>query len=172
MAAKCGVGCIACTSLTACSSCIASFTLTGGLCYGTCPVRSYATSPNSPSSTCNRCPYDCYTCYSNGDCLSCNQTVDFRTLTGTRCVPMVGYYQSGMQIAAKCPQECSACTSAQNCSGCSSGYFLQGVACLSNCPTSNSFSTSASQPDTCQDLMPELYLDKFVIMNPNNVSYT
>lgn len=160
MAVQCAIGCIACTSLTACSSCIPSFTLNGGLCYGTCPARSYVSNPNSPSNTCNRCLYDCYTCSSNGDCLSCNQAVDFRTLNGSRCVPMLGYYQSGIQIAAKCPQGCTACTSAFNCSSCIEGYILYSNECRTYCPTNNP-SISTYNSTVCQDLMPNFYAGTF-----------
>ena len=59
-AVPCTVGCLNCTSLTSCSLCSSAFSLINGLCYGSCPVRTYATSPNSVNSTCNRCPYDCY----------------------------------------------------------------------------------------------------------------
>ena len=153
----CTVGCLNCTSLTACSLCSSSFTLSGGLCYGTCPSRTYATSPNSASSTCNRCPFDCYTCDSSGNCLSCNSSVDFRQLSNNRCVPLAGYYQTGQEVAGKCPSICSSCSSLTSCSGCLSGYHLRGSRCESDCPTSNPFSSS-NNASTCQDLFPKLYL--------------
>lgn len=93
VASLCMPGCLNCTSLNACISCKTSFTLLQGLCYGTCPSRTYPTNPNSPtSSTCMRCPYDCYTCSSNGNCLSCNGTTDYRTLSNGRCIPLPGYF--------------------------------------------------------------------------------
>lgn len=107
MAVQCEVGCLNCTSLYSCTLCISSFTLNGGLCYGSCPVRTYSINPNSASSTCKRCPYDCYTCSSNGDCLSCSSTIDFRQLSGVRCVPISGYYESNETIAFKCPLGCA-----------------------------------------------------------------
>ena len=88
---QCMVGCLNCTSLTSCTKCDSSFTLNGGLCYGTCPIRSYPTVQNSMNSTCDRCPFDCFTCSSNRDCLSCSYA-DFRQINGVRCIPIDGYY--------------------------------------------------------------------------------
>ena len=123
IAAPCSVGCTSCTSATSCQACSSNYQLSGGFCFGPCPVRTYANTSNSANSTCKRCPFDCYTCISNGDCLSCD-SADFRYLSGVRCIPNSGYYESGQQMAGKCSSGCLSCTSLSNCSGCSSGYSL------------------------------------------------
>ena len=159
-AAPCAVGCLNCTSLTSCSLCSSAFSLANGLCYGTCPVRTYATSPNSANSTCNRCPYDCYQCDSSGNCLSCNSTIDFRELSGSRCIPMPGYYETNQPAAAKCPIGCTHCTSPSFCSSCTANFTLFNGSCQTTCPTGNPLSSSFD-PATCQNLMPNLYLGIF-----------
>ena len=122
VALRCEVGCLVCSSPTACSTCNSTFSLSGGLCYGPCPVRTYPNTSDTSNGTCQRCPYDCYTCNSNGSCLSCNSSLDFRQLSGTRCIPMAGYYESNQEVAAQCPTGCASCTSASSCSICSSGF--------------------------------------------------
>lgn len=163
IAVQCEVGCLNCTSLYACTLCISSFTLNGGLCYGSCPVRTYSTNPNSASSTCKRCPYDCYTCSSNGDCLSCSSNIDFRQLSGVRCVPISGYYESNETIAFKCPIGCASCLSLANCTSCDTLFTFYNWTCQTYCPTNNSLSTGFD-PNNCQDLMPNLYLGTFIMI--------
>ena len=118
--------------------------LYNNICYEICPTRTYAVESQL---VCNTCPYDCYTCTTNGLCLTCNVTTDFRQFNSTlnRCSPIVGYYESGTTVAGKCSNTCVACVgSASNCSVCINGYFLNVNTCQScmlNCVSCNSSTT-------------------------------
>ena len=93
---KCSTGCSSCRSVTSCVACLPRFYY------------------NQTTSECHKCPFDCYTCAYNGSCLSCNSKVDFREINESRCVPIVGYFESNHSqntIATKCPHDCSACSS-------------------------------------------------------------
>ena len=109
-------------------------------CYVTCPSRTYSYTTNY---TCMDCNFDCYTCDSTGyNCLSCNSTTDFRTLYGTRCVPISGYYENNMTKAALCQrgvvvnyqcipcnyfmQNCAVCTDQFTCTRCYIGSLVAG----------------------------------------------
>ena len=70
VALACPSGCLACSSLSVCSSCISNlFLIINELCYTACPPRYIE---NIQTFTCETCPFDCYTCDSSGLCLSCN----------------------------------------------------------------------------------------------------
>ena len=47
---------------------------------------------------------------------------------------MIGYYESSVQIAGKCPNECQICETFTLCTYCSAGFFLFNANCLSSCP--------------------------------------
>ena len=70
----CSIGCNNCTSLASCFSCFERY------------------AHNSSSMSCQACPYDCLTCDLGGNCLTCSSTIDFRYLSGVRCIPLVGYF--------------------------------------------------------------------------------
>ena len=90
VAGRCAVGCNYCTSADKCFSCAPGFSFDGTHCFGACPERTYLSS----SYICIRCPFDCYSCDANSSCLSCNSTTDKRTLSGQRCIPLQGYYET------------------------------------------------------------------------------
>ena len=95
------------------------------LCYDTCPDRTYN---NLNSLSCHQCPKDCLTCDSNGGCLSCS-LADYRYLVETRCLPLLGYYESNSITAGKCPEGCSTCSSGSTCTSCFGGYTLKNDYC-------------------------------------------
>jgi len=125
--------CTACTSLAVCTACADTYFLrVDKYCYTTCLVRYFA---NSGNNTCTNCPYDCLTCNPNGSCLSCDITTDFRTLNGTRCIPIPGYFDNITHISAKCPQACALCLNITYCINCNNRNFLNYLnQCNSSCP--------------------------------------
>lgn len=103
---------------------------------------------NGNTFKCTACPTsDCYYCGVNGKCTECSAAVDFRQMNNAtmRCVPLPGYYESGVSQAAPCvPGNCLTCTSATNCLSCYAGKFLSGTACLvcmPNCANCTAAST-------------------------------
>jgi proprotein convertase subtilisin/kexin type 5 len=119
VASGCPVSCAACVSLTNCSSCQSSYFL-------------------QSTPTCQACPYDCLSCDSTGGCFSCDGTVDFRTLNSTshRCVPLPGYYESGVTVSVGCPAGCATCQNALLCLTCQTSFYLRADnLCYSTCPS-------------------------------------
>jgi hypothetical protein len=55
-------------------------------------------------------------------------------MSGVRCVPIMGYYESGIPKAAQCHSNCTSCTSLRYCTACISHYELTAGACLFACP--------------------------------------
>ena len=103
-------------------------------CSLTCPFRYLE---NNYTRTCEPCPYDCYTCDRNRECISCNETHDFRSLSNAtlRCTPITGYYDIKVQIALPCNPGCVECRSLSLCFRCMSGlYMYNDQYCLSSCP--------------------------------------
>ena len=49
-------------------------------------------------------------CNANNHCLSC-RTESFRSISGQRCIPINGYYENNLEVAAKCNEGCFACFS-------------------------------------------------------------
>ena len=113
------------------------------LCYDVCPARYYEDTTNFICVSCSQ--YDCYKCYSNGSCSNCSATIDFRELSGDRCVPITGCFDDGNSspTAQQCDSNCYTCDiTAVYCLTCVSGLGLNGanqcVTCLSSnceCPT-------------------------------------
>jgi len=130
---KCYYNCTACVAINMCSGCIPGFTLSGVLCLSQCNPRFYMA---NQTSGCLTCPYDCYTCDNNSNCLTCNNTSDFRVLNAitSRCVPMSGYFDQKVAVAAKCPLNCSSCQSNSSCLACSTGYLGPNQLC-GDCPS-------------------------------------
>ena len=77
VAGTCPSACIECTSLTVCTNCKTGSYHYNQLCFSECPQRFFTDSANKK---CVPCLYDCQSCDGSGNCLSCNETVDFRTL--------------------------------------------------------------------------------------------
>jgi hypothetical protein len=106
--ATCNItNCVACSSADACMTCIPGLSpnVTGNYSTCVCPGRQYY---NFDNSACEACPFDCLTCDSNGHCLTCSSTQDHRQLntSNARCVPMIGYYESGVTLAGACLENC------------------------------------------------------------------
>jgi hypothetical protein len=142
VAGACSTGCANCTSASSCDSCSSGYQLQSGQCVSNqtqgCPPRTF-----DFNGECSACPPDCYTCNDQQVCLSCNATTDFRELSGYRCVPIAGYYESGVTVAAQCPTGCSACYAPSYCTACSPGYYLAGNAqCYIPQPGSSSLSVN------------------------------
>jgi hypothetical protein len=122
--------CAVCVSTTECSQCAAGgFVLSANSSNCECPARTYL---DNTTTSCLPCPYDCYRCTSSGLCTSCSQTYDHRALdsNASRCVPMDGYFESGVVTASQCPSGCAKCISLTFCSACSYHYFLNNVTYL------------------------------------------
>lgn len=89
---KCPNGCFACISLSRCISCLTGFFFNSdGLCYSSCPQRTF---PNVFARVCFPCYYTCATCSQPKTCSSCNSTYDFRVLNFTKesCQCLTGFY--------------------------------------------------------------------------------
>jgi hypothetical protein len=116
VATPCMLNCAACTSGSDCSSCLPRFVLA-------------ASSPPS----CSPCPFDCLSCGNDGSCFSCSAQ-DHRQLSGSRCVPQAGYFETNQSLAGTCSTGCSLCTSASSCSQCQASYtLLNGICSNSTC---------------------------------------
>lgn len=140
------------------------------LCYDTCNLRWYG---DTSTMTCKPCRYDCYTCINSTACVTCNSTTDFRSLNGTSCSAINGYYDNGTNstVASQCTSPCATCqTSATHCLSCISGYYLSSYSCLvcslaiTNCTTctNSSYCTlcaSGSSGTTCTSCTATQYPD-------------
>lgn len=77
------------------------------------------------------------TCDSNGSCLSCNSSADFREINNFRCIPLPGYYESNVTAAGQCLANCMTCTSGSDCQACfPSAFFNSTVPSCTICPYS------------------------------------
>jgi hypothetical protein len=127
-AAACDPSCATCDSANTCTSCNAPLVLSGGQCAAPstpCPFRQF-----DYYGTCTACPYDCFTCNPSGYCLTCNDTNDHRQLSGVRCVPLPGYFESGSSVASACPAGCTECLAADYCTACDQvPYYLSEHQC-------------------------------------------
>ena len=65
-----------------------------------------------------------------------------------RCVPMPGYYETGVAVAGACKVNCSSCTSLSVCTGCITGFSLISSNCI-QCPSNCSNCTSATVCTVC-----------------------
>ncbi len=105
------------------------------ICYDICPVGYYG---NTVSWTCQPCLYDCYECTTSTTCSVCNSTLHFRIMNNStsRCIPLVGYYDDGLNHAVALPCNsslCLECTGPTTCTSCQPGKFKVGSVCNS-CP--------------------------------------
>ena len=131
----CQTSCALCSSDAICSLCSTGYyKRPDTYCYTFCLQRQYA---NNISRTCIQCPYDCYSCKKNGECITCNETTDFRVLSPTtsRCMPLMGYYENFLTVSAQCPTGCSECSSSTFCTACEVGFLLtDNQLCADSCP--------------------------------------
>jgi hypothetical protein len=131
VAAQCPAGCTECLAQDYCTACQpVPYYLSEHQCKlpnsNNCAPRQY-----QYNGDCLPCPYDCYTCNAAQVCISCHAETDFREYSNYRCVPLPGYYESGVTAAAACPTGCSSCYSATYCTACVAGYQLNNNAeCL------------------------------------------
>jgi proprotein convertase subtilisin/kexin type 5 len=149
-------GCVACASKTVCAKCQSGIELNADqFGCGGCAVRFYF-----DSSSCQSCPFDCLTCDPDQNCLSCSADIDFRTLIGSRCVPLPGYYESNQTVAAACPTECENCSSSSNCTSCIYNYHLENGKCIKNgCPvrTFDYYGNCTACPYDCYSCNPQQF---------------
>jgi hypothetical protein len=97
-------------------------------CYDVCPSGYYE---NTVTLTCSPCPYDCNQCGTGGACTSCSNTTHHREASGSRCVPVEGYYDTGVAVAATCDSSCKTCSgTSTNCTSCNSGTTLSNNSCV------------------------------------------
>jgi cysteine-rich repeat protein len=94
-------------------------------CVTACPNRFF---PDTTAYTCLACFYTCDTCTNATDCVTCSAAT-FRTLNGTQCSPLPGYYDNTVIDALPCVSPCVNCTSASSCLSCVTGYYLSGTSC-------------------------------------------
>ena len=119
------------------------------LCYDICPSRYYENNGQMICSSCTN--YDCLKCLSNGTCTTCDNATDHRVLdTSTgRCVPDVGYYDSGVAVALPCDSNCLTCSGASTtCTSCHPANYLSGSVC-NPCSANCSYCTNGTACNTC-----------------------
>jgi proprotein convertase subtilisin/kexin type 5 len=87
--------------------------------------------------------------------VNCSGSTDHRTLNGSRCVPLPGYYETNISVAGQCPTNCLLCTSASDCTTCIARYGVNNspppvcAACPFDCYTCDSNSNCLScEPNT------------------------
>jgi proprotein convertase subtilisin/kexin type 5 len=110
-------------------------------CIAVCPNRFF---PDPTPYTCLACFYTCDTCTNATDCVTCSAAT-FRTLNGTQCSPLPGYYDNTVIDALPCVSPCVNCTSASSCLSCVTGYYLSGTSC-NTCNTTMPFCSTCT-PD-------------------------
>ena len=126
--------CTACSTSSQCLNCSSGFVPSHDSSFCECetPRHHY----NATTADCSGlCPSDCYRCRENGSCYLCNATADHRELSGERCVPLPGYYETNTTTAGACLSNCRSCSSPSDCSACQPRFFMAGspLSC-SPCP--------------------------------------
>ena len=100
-------------------------------CYNTsCPVRTYKSTQVlglTEIYVCKACTSTCYECsVTASNCTSCFASQN-RELSSNACVPMSGFYEASVDIAAPCDSNCLTCTgSATYCTSCVTNMHLGG----------------------------------------------
>ena len=129
----CRANCAVCSSYSTCTTCASGFSLINGYCSTSCPSGQYKS-----GTSCFSCPAMCRTCTSATTCTSCNSTsgvtyylmsntASSQTLCYASCPSM--YYPDSSGWCLKCMASCTACSSANNCTGCRLGYTLTNGIC-------------------------------------------
>jgi proprotein convertase subtilisin/kexin type 5 len=102
----------------------------------------------SVEGACLKCTYPCATCSAATiNCTSCSAGY----LAGFVCVnicPDSTYPDASTRVCQNCPNQCSLCLSAIQCSTCTSGYYLysKNLTCLASCPDATFPNISICQP--------------------------
>jgi hypothetical protein len=95
------------------------FSAVTNLCSDSCGPYFYS---DTTVAACLSCAYSCYTCSNTTtptNCTSCNSVVNYRTLSGTTCICLPGYYDAGVATCATCGYTCATCTNSSACATCS-----------------------------------------------------
>jgi proprotein convertase subtilisin/kexin type 5 len=114
-------------------------------CIAVCPNRFF---PDPTVYTCLACFYTCQTCTNATDCVTCSAAT-FRTLNGTACSPLPGYYDNNVTDALPCVSPCVNCTAASSCLSCVSGFYLSGTSCLACSTITTNCLTCAADGSAC-----------------------
>ena len=140
LCSTCSSNCTLCFGSILCTACADIFFLfnsssSAGLCVlqNDCILGTYG---NSTSKTCASCPYDCWTCINSTNCSSCNDTLHHRTLDPniSRCVPLPGFYDTGIPVTSPCLLPCTECLSATFCTACNFvTYLTKNNTCIQKC---------------------------------------
>lgn len=116
---------------------------TDGKCYGSCPFTDF----NSPVQIgltgayyCKGCISTCMTCSAAAsNCTSCSAS-QFRTLVPGSCIPIFGYYEAGVSVAAPCSPPCVNCFNVSlNCTSCATNFFLTFAGATLTCINCNTY---------------------------------
>lgn len=160
----CTAPCLTCAGTsTSCTSCYPSSTkylqLGGGSCVDAdqCSAGSYAETNNQ----CMACSSDCATCKDFPDkCLTCADAT--KTWSNFKCIGSCGTGLTAMGGLC-CPSMCTGCDITMACSGCITGFYLDGssncISCDSSCLTCLGTATKCTscpvgkvlQGSVCQD---------------------
>lgn len=128
--ALCPVGAQSCVDQTTIQSCQTGYLKSSNSMFCT-PCPSNCLSCPSSSSTCAVCATGYF--LSSGQCKACNVTnCAVCTAVGanvfcTTCTS--GYYKFNNTVCSSCPLNCLSCTSSTICTGCNTGYYIQGGGC-------------------------------------------
>jgi len=120
-------------------------------CYDICPDYYWEDSTNWLCQNCTA--YDCLKCAADQTCTLCDNVTAHRQLSAGRCIPLNGYYETGVTIAPPCDPNCLTCdTTSTYCLTCYPYYYLDTssntcVTCEANCINCTS-ATSCTLCDT------------------------
>lgn len=123
---KCGAPCYGCTAAV-CLSCVASYLLYNGGCYGVCPNGTFA----SNGSVCSVCAATCSVCSSLAVCSGC--LPNYYLLNGSCVSNCPAYFYVSGVVCSACVWPCLLCN-ATGCLTCSdASNYLSGQSCVTAC---------------------------------------
>lgn len=99
------------------------------ICYNTsCPTSTFKSTQVLGVTgiyVCKACISTCYECIGlENNCTSCYADQN-REKVGTSCVPMAGFYEASVDVAALCDSNCLTCSGpATNCTTCDPSMYL------------------------------------------------
>eukprot|EP00930_Biecheleria_cincta_P069288 TRINITY_DN57040_c0_g1_i1.p1 TRINITY_DN57040_c0_g1~~TRINITY_DN57040_c0_g1_i1.p1 ORF type:complete len:3579 (-),score=472.83 TRINITY_DN57040_c0_g1_i1:116-10780(-) len=147
----CEPNCKVCTDWFKCAECSEGYALMlDGVCQkNTCPDGTFL-----DGSQCKSCSDPCNKCTSKTVCQECRNS-KYLTKDQT-CVPECprGFYSNGTTHIGRrceaCPSSCKVCTSPEECSSCSKGYYLTPKQqCAASCPDGY-FAKDSDTGGTCE----------------------